>query len=83
MSKIGHATFTVRDEVAHSIKETNMCHCIGCNLRRYGHESSECTWHRAVPMSKVGRSNFTVVNSVIWVKYAKVRAEPWFKSIKS
>lgn len=54
-----------------------------CLYGKSGHESSECTWHRAVPMSKVVRSNFTVIDSVMWVKYAKVRAEPWFKSIKS
>lgn len=54
-----------------------------CLCGKSGHESSECTWHRAVPMSKIGHATFTVRDEVMWAMYAKVRAEPWFKSIKS
>ena len=54
-----------------------------CLCGKSGHESSECTWHRAVPMSKVGHATFTVRDSVRWAMYAKVRAESWFKSNQS
>lgn len=42
MSKVGHATFTVKDEVSHAIKEANRCHCKGCGISRYGHGYQPC-----------------------------------------
>lgn len=44
-----------------------------CLCGKSGHEASECTWHRAVPMSKVGHATFTVKDEVSHALYAPSR----------
>lgn len=40
-----------------------------CLCGKSGHDASECTWHRAVPMSKVGHAIFTVKDEVVHALY--------------
>lgn len=54
-----------------------------CLCGKSGHESSECSWYRAVPMSKVGHvkhSVNTLRNAVLHGMYKGQRADEWFKS---
>ena len=48
-----------------------------CLCGKSGHEASECGWHRAVPMQKVGHATIDLRSSVLWAMYKNVRAEPW------
>ena len=54
-----------------------------CLCGKSGHESSECSWYRAVPMSKVGHVKHSLHSAVLWGLYKGSRAEPWFKSNQS
>lgn len=57
-----------------------------CLCGQSGHESSECGWYRAVPMSTVGHvkhSINTLRSAVLYGLYKGSRADEWFKSNQS
>ena len=54
-----------------------------CLCGKSGHESSECGWYRAVPMSKVGHATFRLRDEVLYAMYKNVRAVPWYNSNQS